>query len=156
MLVDTGRPKNSASFFGCNGNKISLATLNSKYIMVSNDQANVNAKGITSRMVNTQFEVVDLGHGRFALKSIYGTYLAASSPKRVPYSPYVVYGVRLTSHYRDTGAFFRVNKGMVRGHYVFETQWAKYLKANADNSLTADGTKYDLLANFKPECIKGM
>jgi len=95
------------------------------------------------------------GRGRFALKSIYGTYLAASTPKRVPHPPYKVYGVRLTSHYRDNGAVFLVKKSRPRGYYLFETEWAKYLKANADNSLTADGSMHELLANFKPECIKG-
>ena len=121
--------------------------------MVSNDQVNVNAKGITSRMVNTQFEVVDLGQGKIALKSIFGTYLSAISPKQVPYPPYKLYGVRLTSHYRDTGAVFKVSKYTLPGQYMFETEWKQYLKANADGSLTTNGSVHDRLAKFMLECI---
>ena len=121
--------------------------------MVSNDRVNVNAEGITSRMVNTQFEVVDLGQGKIALKSIFGAYLSAVPPKQVPYPPYKLYGVRLTRHYRDTGAVFQVSKYTLPGQYMFETEWKKYLKANADGSLTTDGSVHDRLTKFMPECI---
>merc|ERR1712136_369940 len=142
-----------ASIFGCKGNKIALKTQNSRYILVTNDNRFINATGNTSRQLNTQFEVIDLGSGRISLKSYYGSYLAASVPKQVSYPPYKVYGVHVVGYNRDFGAVFHVKQYGNTDQYVFETAWKEYLKVNADGSLMADGSINDILARFKPERI---
>ena len=150
-MVVTGRPR--ASIFGCKGNKIALKTRNSRYILVPNEHGFVNSKGFSSTQLNAQFEVIDLGYGRIALKSYFGSYLAAKVPKQVSYPPYKVYGVHVVSYYRDFGAVLHVKQFSNTGQYMFETAWEKYLKANDDLSLTSDGSINDILARFKPECI---
>ena len=162
LLLVKERQQNTASFFRCNkctrcsGNRIVLSAENGKYIIASNDHVTLEWLN-PSNLANAQFAVVDYGYGWMSLKSIYGTYLSAIAPKQVPYASSRVYGVNLTSNYPDDGAIFQVRNSYASLYkpyeYLFGTYWEKYLKANTDDSLTADGSIHDSMIKFRVVCI---